>query len=180
MQIIFLSDIGTVIMDICAWVFFHLSIGFWCSRIPVSFFNTKKPFYITKKWENEGEIYQKLFRVKSWKKYIPSGGSLYTNTFKIKNLPCYSKEYLERWLKESCRAELCHWIMILPGFLFFLWNNVKVAWLMVAYAVLNNMVPIIMQRYNRPRISKLLKQIQSKSADAIASKRITSLVPHRG
>ena len=31
---------------------------------------------------------------------------------------------------------------------------------MVAYAVLNNLIPIIMQRYNRPRIRKLLARLE--------------------
>lgn len=166
MQIIFLSDFGTVVMDVLAWIFFHLSIGYYCSRIPVSRFNAQRPFYLSKRWEKEGEIYQKLFRVKSWKKFIPSGASLYANTFKIRNLPCYSREYLERWLKESCRAEFCHWMMILPGFLFFLWNSAQIGWWMVVYAVANNLVPIITQRYNRPRIRKLLNHIREKSSQA--------------
>jgi glycosyl-4,4'-diaponeurosporenoate acyltransferase len=51
-------------------------------------------------------------------------------------------------------------MMILPGFLFFLWNEAVVGWIMVAYAVLNNLIPIIMQRYNRPRIRKLLARLE--------------------
>jgi hypothetical protein len=31
---------------------------------------------------------------------------------------------------------------------------------MVAYAVLNNLIPIVMQRYNRPRIRKLLARLE--------------------
>jgi len=33
-------------------------------------------------------------------------------------------------------------------------------WIMVAYAVLNNLIPIILQRYNRPRIRKLLARLE--------------------
>jgi glycosyl-4,4'-diaponeurosporenoate acyltransferase len=46
--------------------------------------------------------------------------------------------------------------MIVPGFFFFLWNDVILGWLMVAYAFLNNLPFIIVQRFNRPRIRKLI------------------------
>ncbi len=69
--------------------------------------------------------------------------------------------YLESWLKESVRAEICHWAMIIPCFLFFLWNNFALGLGMVAYAFLNNMFPIIVQRYNRPRMRKLLAHLET-------------------
>jgi glycosyl-4,4'-diaponeurosporenoate acyltransferase len=160
MRIIFLSNIGTAIVDVIAWVCFHLSIGYWCSKVPISYFNPQSPLYLTKPWERGGEIYDKLFHVRSWKKLIPSGAKVYAGAFEIKNLPSFNFDYVDRWLKESCRAEFCHWIMILPGILFFFWNSIEGAWWMMAYAVANNMVPIIMQRYNRPRVRRLLNQIQ--------------------
>ena len=112
--------------------------------------------YRTYFWEKGGEIYQRIFRVRAWKDHLPSGGSLYPNNFSIKTLRSMKVEYLERWLRESCRAEFCHWIMILPGFLFFLWNSVEMAWGMVFYAVLNNVFPIVLQRFNRPRMRRML------------------------
>ncbi|NMB54960.1 MAG: glycosyl-4,4'-diaponeurosporenoate acyltransferase [Leptolinea sp.] len=164
MRIFFLSEMSTLFVDIFAWVCFHLGIGYTCSRIPVSFFDPDQPLYLTKTWEKGGEIYEKIFHVRSWKKWIPSGARVYSGAFEIKNLPTYTFEYLDRWLKESCRAEFCHWIMIFPGFLFFLWNSVEAAWWMMAYAVANNMVPIIMQRYNRPRVRRMLEHLQKNSS----------------
>jgi glycosyl-4,4'-diaponeurosporenoate acyltransferase len=163
MRILFLPTFDTAILDIIIWVCFHLSIGYSCSRIPVSFFDPRARLYQTKAWEKGGEIYDRIFHVKAWKKWIPSGAKVYTGAFEIKNLPSFSLDYVDTWLKESCRAEFCHWMMILPGFLFFLWNGAEGAWWMVAYAVANNLVPIIMQRYNRPRVRRMLEQIQRKS-----------------
>jgi len=160
MRIIFLSDIATAVMDVIAWICFHISIGYWSSRIPLQHFNPEKWLYLTRGWEQDGEIYQKLFHVREWKNFIPNGSALYPNTFKMKNLPTLNINYLETWLRESCRAEFCHLIMILPGFLFFLWNSVETGWWMVGYAVANNLVPIVMQRFNRPRVRRLLTQMK--------------------
>jgi len=75
--------------------------------------------------EKGGEIYQKIFRVKSWKKLILSGAALYRGAYEVKHITEYSVENVRLWVKESCRSEFCHIVMILPGFLFFLWNSVE-------------------------------------------------------
>jgi glycosyl-4,4'-diaponeurosporenoate acyltransferase len=164
MRIIFLKPIQTVFLDIIAWVIFHLGIGYGSSKIPLKKLNPDRRFFHAFKWEQEGRIYEKLFKVHSWKHLIPNGSALYKNTFSIRRLSDSSPENLHRWLKESVRAEICHWLMIPPGFLFFLWNNVLVGWLMVLYAFLNNLVPIVLQRYNRPRMRKLLAIVESRQS----------------
>jgi glycosyl-4,4'-diaponeurosporenoate acyltransferase len=160
MQILFFDPLSTIIVDILAWIIIHLSLGYCSSKIPLNWLNLDDWLFQTFHWEKGGEIYQKLFRVRSWKKIIPNGSRLYRGAFSIKNLHTNDPAYLARWLKESVRAEICHWGMILPGFLFFLWNNVAVGWIMVAYAFLNNLVPIIMQRFNRPRMRNMLARLE--------------------
>jgi glycosyl-4,4'-diaponeurosporenoate acyltransferase len=160
MQILFMSPEDTFFFDIIAWIVFHLSIGFLCSRIPLDRIHPEKIWFQTFKWEKGGEIYERIFHVRSWKKWIPNGSGLYPDGFSIKNLPDFDVKTIERWLKETCRAEICHWLMILPGFLFFLWNSVEVGWGMVVYAVINNLVPIVMQRFNRPRLRMILRHLQ--------------------
>jgi glycosyl-4,4'-diaponeurosporenoate acyltransferase len=164
MRIITLKPLQTVLLDVVAWVIFHLSIGYGSSRIPLKKLNPGKRFFHAYKWEQDGRIYEKLFKVRSWKHLIPNGSALYKNAFSIRRLSDSSPEYLQRWLKESVRSEICHWLMIPPGFLFFLWNNVLVGWLMVLYAFLNNLIPIVLQRYNRPRMRKLLAIAERKQS----------------
>jgi glycosyl-4,4'-diaponeurosporenoate acyltransferase len=160
MRVLYLSDFHTFIFDICVWICIHFSIGYWSSRIPVDLFDPAKQLFRIRSWEKDGQIYDRIFHVKAWKRFIPSGAALYKDAFHIKKLASISPEYLYRWIKESCRAEFCHWMMIFPGFIFFLWNSVEMGWWMVVYAVANNLVPIVMQRYNRPRVQKLLDVLQ--------------------
>jgi glycosyl-4,4'-diaponeurosporenoate acyltransferase len=168
MQIFFFDPLETALLDILAWGMFHLSIGYGSSIIPVGRLNPNRRFFQTFAWEKGGEIYEKIFHVRSWKRFIPNGSALYRGAFSIKNLPTHDPLYLERWLKESVRAEVCHWVMILPGFLFFLWNSVSVGWLMVLYAVVNNLVPIILQRFNRPRMRRFLAHARIQAPDYTA------------
>lgn len=162
MRIIYLEPVETLIVDILAWVVLHLGIGFLSSRIPLKWLHPECKLFQTFAWEKDGKIYDQIFHVCSWKHIIPNGSAVYSGTFSIKNLKTFDLDYLRRWLKESVRSEICHYIMIIPGFFFFLWNNVVVGWLMVAYAFINNLVPIVLQRFNRPRMRKLLAQLEKK------------------
>lgn len=62
---------------------------------------------------------------------------------------------------ETQRAELTHWFLIPPAFLFFLWNPAWAGWVMVIYALVVNLPFIMIQRYNRPRLERVLKKIKN-------------------
>lgn len=160
MQILFLNPKDTFFVDIIAWILFHLSIGYFSAKIPLKSFHPGFWLYRDYPWEKGGKFYDRIFHVHSWKRFIPGLGKFTSNKFSLQNLESANLDYLTAWLKESCRAEICHWVMIIPGFLFFLWNSVEVGWWMVAYAFTNNLIPIIMQRYNRPRIRKMIKVLE--------------------
>jgi glycosyl-4,4'-diaponeurosporenoate acyltransferase len=163
MQIIYLAPFKTLILDLLAWACFHLGLGFYSSRIPVEKIDPEKRFFQTLPWENGGRIYQQLFHIRSWKRFLPQGSKLYKDTFSLQKLESIDLVYLERWLRESIRAEICHWMMVIPGFLFFLWNSKTVGWFMVIYAAFNNFFPIVTQRFNRPRIRQLIEQAKRKT-----------------
>lgn len=160
MQIFFFNPAQTILLDVTAWLVIQLTIGYFSSKIPLDWLNPDLPFFQTFTWEQGGEIYEMLFHVRAWKHLLPNGSALYRDGFSIKNLPTKDPAYLKRWLKECVRSEICHWLMILPCVFFFLWNSVTLGWVMVAYALLNNLPLIIVQWYNRPRTRRLLPQME--------------------
>lgn len=162
MRLLNFDPSSTFFIDIIAWVIIHLSIGFSSSRIPLSWLNPNLHFFQTFNWEKDGKIYDQVFHVRAWKQLVPDGSVLYPGAFSIKHLQSTQHNYLQRWLKESIRSELCHWAMIIPGFLFFLWNSFEVGLIMVAYALLNNLFPIVLQRFNRPRMRKMIEEVKMK------------------
>lgn len=160
MQVILFKPVETWIINVICWIIFHLGIGYSCSKIAIDKILLNSWLYKTFAWENNGTIYQNIFRVRSWKRFIPQGSAIYPGAFSLQHLKSIDPAYLDRWLRESIRAEYCHWMMILPGFAFFLWNDVAGGvWVMV-YALVTNIVPIILQRYNRPRIRRLIEMYQ--------------------
>ena len=102
----------------------------------------------------DGKVYQKLFKVKYWKDYIPS-----ISAFDKKNLSRdITTEYIEQYLLESIRAELCHDIIILFDIIFIILTPHSMNAKIITWAVIANLPCIIIQRYNRPRFEALAKR----------------------
>lgn len=116
--------------------------------------------YRCRKWESEGKIYQKIFKVRSWKKYLPDAGALLKGGYVKRHLQTLSKEGLQRFLVESCRAELSHILAILPFWVFGLFAPPRVILFMFICSIAMNLPCIITQRYNRPRIVRLLQDVE--------------------
>ena len=156
MPLIELPLLWVVISDAVAWMIFHLVISMAAQRIPIDWFARHEHWFRSFPWEQEGRIWQRLFRVKKWKGHIPDGTLFISNGYNKSRLHGADAASLYDFLLESRRAEYVHWLTILPGFLFFLWNPQWAAWLNVAYAILFNVPLIVVQRFNRPRLERLL------------------------
>lgn len=111
-------------------------------------------------FEKEGKIYDKI-KIKSWKTKLPDASVIITkilpNFMPVKRIKTNSKENIEILVKESCVAESTHVFAALLSL-----YCIKIAkkigmYISLIYIFLN--VPfILIQRYNRPRLKKLLKK----------------------
>ncbi|WP_088009293.1 glycosyl-4,4'-diaponeurosporenoate acyltransferase [Indiicoccus explosivorum] len=156
LPVVTLPAVWVVAIDAAAWTFFHLSISFICMRLPLSFFLKEHAWSRIYPWERSGALWQRLFKVKYWKGRIIDGTIFLKRGYSKKRLPGKQLEELKRFAAETKRAELTHWLSILPAPLFFLWNPFWAGWAMVAYAVLFNFPIIIAQRYNRGRLTAII------------------------
>lgn len=156
MPLIDLPLLWIFILDAMVWMVLHLSISMAAQRVPIDWFARNGRWFRSFSWEQEGRIWQRLFRVKKWKGYIPDGTLFISNGYNKSRLHGADSTSLNDFLLESRRAEWVHWLTILPSILFFLWNPAWAAWLNVAYAVLFNLPLIVVQRFNRPRLERLL------------------------
>ena len=155
-----LSHFWIIFLDIFVWLVIHLGVSYLCSLIPISYFENDIRWYRTRSWEKDGMFYQRPLRIKSWRKVIPDGGAMFKRGFPKKNLENKNTGYLKTFLYETKRAELTHLLAILPAPLFFLWNIWWVGLIMIAYALIANLPCIMLQRFNRARISRVLKTIR--------------------
>jgi glycosyl-4,4'-diaponeurosporenoate acyltransferase len=93
--------------------------------------------------------------VHKWKRFLPDGGAFVKGGFRKKTVRV-DPDGLSRYLTESCRGELTHWLAILPFWIFGFFLPGKLIWLMLSYAIVVNIPCIVVLRYNRPRVSGIL------------------------
>lgn len=163
MRIIFLPPGWTLVLCFLTWVVIGFSASILSVYLPDMVLKPNSFLFRTREFEMGGQIYEDIFRVRKWKHWLPDGGAIWSKRgYKKKRLENYSEENLERFLVESCRAELTHWLVILPFWVFGFFLPAASLWFMLLYALIANLPCVIVQRYNRPRVQKLLKKMQDR------------------
>lgn len=158
--------VNLLLLNILAWLFFHLSISLGLLKLPYSWFSEShllNNLFKKRAFENEGKLWRSTFQVHRWKDILPDGASLFNAGYKKKKLPEAHIELLEQFISETKRAELTHILLILPAPLFYLWNPIWAGHIMIAYALIVNVPFIIIQRYNRIRLSHIVRNLKRKS-----------------
>ncbi len=114
-------------------------------------------------WEQDGKCYHAL-SIRQWMHRLPDMSRIMTGCMQMKRkeLP---KQYLEedvRWLlDETCVAETVHFLLCVVGMhCMELWQGVGGVLFWVLYVVLCNLPYIVIQRYNRPKLTRLYERIR--------------------
>ena len=141
-----------VVLDFAVWLAIHLGAGLFVARVPIADFNPDSWLYKTRRWESDGKIYQRAFRIKSWKHRLPDGAAILKSSFGMKRLQNADPGYLRTFTRETCRAELIHWLILVFSPIFFLWNDWRIGIVMIIYGVITNVPCILSQRFNRVRL----------------------------
>lgn len=157
MQIIFVPNWVMILSFFIVWPLLQLIVTLIFNFLNPSLFNPN--FFILKeyKWEKKGQIYKTVFKINKWKHLLPDGAKVHKNGFRKKNIKTFDDEYLNKFIIETGRAELSHWCQIIPFWIFGFWCPFFVIWIMLLYALLVNFPCILAQRYNRPRLVRILE-----------------------
>lgn len=147
----------TVLVDIVAWALAHAVTGYAVHRMPVAWFARDWWIHRARRLERGGRLYVAVLRIKRWKHLLPEAGALFAGGFDKKRLRFRDTDYLRRYVAETRRAELGHWLCALAAPAFFLWNPWPVGIVMVVYAALANGPCIASSRYNRLRLLRILR-----------------------
>ena len=165
-----LSGIWLVVLNGLAWLAIHLGIAYACCRIPLRQLDHRRWLFRTRKWEHGGSFYQAVFHIREWKSLLPSGGPALGADFSLARVESRDPCYLRRWVLESSRAEITHWLVMASVVVFVLWNSPVGVAANVVYAIVANVPCILAQRYNRPRVLAILARHGSDDgADAAAT-----------
>ncbi len=124
--------------------------------VPKSWFHSDRfPFRCS---EKEKKLYAAL-RVKDWQSKVPDMSRLFKRIMPAKRINADTLSDLPRMLEETCVAEATHGILSLLGLgCMRLWKGIGGVLFAAAYILLGNVPFIIIQRYNRPRLQKLMER----------------------
>jgi len=140
------------------WLVIQVGLGYLSHRMSYRTLNHFSGLLRTRTWERNGAIYQRVLLVKRWKSLLPAGGTVFPGGFSLKRIASLDHAYLRKWVTESGRAEVTHWMAIPPVVLFFLWNPPLGCAVNIIYAMVVNLPCIIVQRYNRPRLLAIIER----------------------
>ncbi|MCX8160581.1 MAG: glycosyl-4,4'-diaponeurosporenoate acyltransferase [Candidatus Saccharicenans sp.] len=159
MKIFQLSPAIVLLLNFGLWPVIHFLAGYIAARRPRSSYHPEASLYRLKKFESGGKIYEQL-GVRVWKAWLPDFGDFFKPGFRKKRLESKNRDYLQDFYVETCRAEFAHWLTMAGAPLFLLWNEWWVELIMIGYALAVNVPCIIVQRYNRGRLERLLIKIK--------------------
>ena len=109
---------------------------------------------------------QKLFRalhIKDWQSRVPDMSRILPALMPAKKLTAETFSDLPRMIQETCVAEMIHVLLSLTGLgCLAIWPGIGGAIVTAVYILLGNLPFILIQRYNRPRLQRLLALQQRK------------------
>ncbi len=163
-----LSDGWAIVFGSVMWAVVSLAAGYLAHRAPVARFSHDNAITRLRPFEVDGRFYERVTRVRRWKRYLPEGGDFYAGGFNKRHLRGTTDDHLQRFVAETRRAEMTHWWVMCFGPLFWVWSPFVMGSMMVAFGVLANLPCIIAQRYNRARLLRVLSRRQRRSGPATA------------
>ncbi len=135
-------------------------IAFFAGRLlPKNWFRPDLFPYRSYKFEQGGRIYNKL-KIRKWQNIVPDMSRILPKWMPPKNLSGNYKERLPRMLQETCVAEMIHSLLCITGlYCLKLYPGIGGVIIVLLYIVFLNLPFIIIQRYNRPRLLRIMKEM---------------------
>jgi glycosyl-4,4'-diaponeurosporenoate acyltransferase len=149
---------GTIILNIFFILAIHWVTVTWALRRPLGFWEQEHNWSKPRQFEQTEHFYEKRLHIMRWKDRLPDGGAWMTRGFQKAHLRSSNKAYLYRFLLETKRGELTHWLGLFASPLFILWNSWQGILIIFLYSILAHLPCILVQRYNRIRLERIMSR----------------------
>ena len=122
------------------------------------------------------------FPVKQWQAKVPDMSRIFTNIMPAKKLKRQTLSDLPRMIQETCVAEWTHGILSIAGLaMLWFWPGIGGICMTAVYILLGNLPFIVVQRFNRPRLQKLLlkqqRNMQIRNLPRYEEQLLTTIAP---
>ncbi len=163
-MLIKLSIAWVIALNVIAWLVIQFGLAWGFTQLAAERFDYRSLCARPRGWERGGRFYERVFAIKRWKDKLPDAASWFRGGFAKAKLREASPEFLERFLRETWRGEVVHWLALFTLPLFAIWNPWWGVLVNAAVALVVNFPCILALRYNRARFRRLLgRHTQSRS-----------------
>lgn len=150
------SLLTTTLLNIGAWTAIQLGLALIFLRQPIAHFNPEHSLARERAWERGGKTYERWLGIKRWKDHLPDAAGWWGGGFRKAHLQANSRDYFDRFRRETWRGEVVHWLALLAVPLFAIWNPWWGVLVNAAAAIGLNIPCLLALRYNRIRLRRLL------------------------
>lgn len=152
-------DLVAVALSSVAWALVSVLVGWRGARWPEARLGDG-PVTRLRAWEDDGRAWQRRLRVRRWKDRLPEAGTAFGGLSK-RRVPSRRTPDLQRFRAETVRAERVHWLILASTPLHAVWCRPTLFVAMVAFGVVANVPFIVVQRFNRGALDRILRRRQT-------------------
>ena len=151
-----MQSLKFLLLNLGTWIFWFYFIGYVASILPEKFL--KKDYFFTHIlfFEENPNWFKRYFLINKWKDKMPELGGFFKKGFQKRSVANGEIAQLELFIKETRRAEIAHWLMTAGWILTTLFNPMWAVIFNIIFAHVVNFPCLIIQRYNRVRLIKVL------------------------
>lgn len=151
-----LTDAAAVALSVAVWLITCMGVGRWAVTWPAERLESTGPVTTVRAWEHGGRTWQRRLRVLAWKDRLPEAGAFFAGGTAKREIGTPTTEALHRYRRETIRAERVHWLIMATGPLHLLWCRPTVGLGMVVFGIAFDAPFIVVQRFNRGRLDRVL------------------------
>ena len=143
------------------WLGWSLLVGTLANRLPLAWLRAGAPTPRHPGARPPLHRYARLWGIRRWKAWIPDAGGALPGGIPKASLARRDPQALQRLLLETRRAEWVHWALWPVWSLTLLWLPPVGVALNLLFATLFNLPCVLLQRYNRLRLQRLLGRLKA-------------------
>jgi glycosyl-4,4'-diaponeurosporenoate acyltransferase len=151
-----MTSLDFLLLNIGTWIFWIFLVGYSITKIPAN--KLDKDLFFTKlmSFEIKSDWYKKVILIDKWKDKLPEFGDFFGNGFAKRSVKQGEIEQLKQFIVATRRAELAHWIMTAGWLITITFNPLWAIIANIIFAHIINFPCLLVQRYNRIRLTKVL------------------------
>lgn len=141
------------------WLLWSLLVGGLANRMPAPWLAHAHGLTGAWPWLESTQGYERRLGIRRWKRWLPDAGAVLPAGVRKASLIGRDRAALERLMLETRRAELVHLTLWPFWLLTALWLPPAGVVINLFFATLFNLPCLLLQRYNRLRLQRTLRQL---------------------